>query len=128
MNATDRALLAYAPTNPLLRTDRAIEHQAIARVTSRLSEAVKNAATDFPGLVRALHDNRQLWTILAADVSQPENRLPEMLRAQIFYLSEFTSLHTARVLRGEARAEPLVEINKAVLKGLGDGSPLMGAA
>ena len=128
MNASDRALLAYAPANSPLRTERAIEHQVIAKVTAGLTEAIRNSPNDFPALARALHDNRQLWTVLAADVAQAENRLPEMLRAQIFYLAEFTTIHTARVLRGEARAEPLVEINTAILKGLGDASRLMGAA
>lgn len=76
----------------------------------------------FNALVRALHDNRALWTALAADVAIGTNGLPRSLRAQIFYLAEFTVHHSRRVLAGEAGADVLVDINTAVMRGLRHGA------
>ena len=121
MNATQLARQAYAPTSFPLKSDRAIESQIVGQVTARLRRAATSADTDFPGLVRALHDNRRMWIILATDVADTDNGLSKALRAQIFYLAEFTEVHTAKVLRGEATAEGLIEINTAVLRGLNAG-------
>ena len=46
------------------------------------------------------------------------NGLPRTLRAQIFYLSEFTDHHSRRVLKGEAEVDALIDINLAVMRGL----------
>ena len=55
---------------------------------------------DHPALVRALHDNRALWTTFAADVAIETNELPADLRGRIFYLAEFTQHYSRRVLAG----------------------------
>lgn len=77
-----------------------------------------NPKGSYPALVSALHDNRRMWTTLAADVSDSSNGLPASLRAQIFYLAEFTDLHSQKVMNGTADAQVLIEINTAVLRGL----------
>lgn len=107
-----------------VRTQQDTEYDALARVSHRLYAALKQGKTGFPRLVEALHDNRKLWTVLAMNVADQANALPESLRAQIFYLAEFTQAHTAKVLRKEADAGVLVEINSAVMKGLrAQGAP-----
>lgn len=117
MPAIHEARRAYGgPASPV-RTPRQAEHQVLSAVTARLAAAV--AAGLLPTLAAALHDNRRLWTRLAADVADDGNGLPEELRARIFWLAEFTHAHTGRVLSGQAGAEVLVEINAAVLRGLG---------
>lgn len=55
---------------------------------------------------------------MAADVADPNNQLPEELRAQIFYLAEFTEHHSRLVLAGAATADILVEVNTSVIRGL----------
>ncbi|MHA6327111.1 flagellar biosynthesis regulator FlaF [Roseivivax sp. CAU 1753] len=70
-------------------------------------------------MVQALSDNRRLWTALAADVSAGGNALPDELRARIFFLAEFTETHSRKVLRGRASVLPLLEVNTAILRGLG---------
>jgi flagellar protein FlaF len=72
----------------------------------------------FPKLAEALHENRVLWTALASDVAGEANQLPAELRARIFYLAEFTLLHTSKVLAKQASAVPLLDINAAILRGL----------
>jgi len=121
VNAIELARQGYAPKAFPLKSDRAVESQIISQVTARLRKAAANAATNFPDLVQALHDNRKMWTMLALDVADSDNGLAAPLRAQIFYLAEFTEQHTVKVLRGAASADALVEINTSVLRGLNAG-------
>ena len=55
---------------------------------------------------------------MAVDVADKGNALPKELRAQIFYLAEFTDHHSQQVIRGKATPTALIDINMAVLKGL----------
>lgn len=119
------ALSAYARPDAPVRSPRAIEYDLFAKVTRAITAAVSRGAADRPALVRALHDNARLWRTLAIDVADPGNVLPPPLRAQLFYLYEFTAAHSRKVIDGSARAEVLVEINTAVMRGLrGEGSGL----
>ncbi|MBM1220503.1 flagellar biosynthesis regulator FlaF [Ponticoccus sp. SC2-23] len=118
MNAIEQARRAYGPAHSPTKNARSVEYQAFVNVISRLKKHSAAGAKEFPSLVAALHENRTLWTILAADVADPDNALPETLRAQIFYLAEFTDLQTSKILRGEGTADSLIEINAAVMRGL----------
>ena len=113
MNTSLLAQNAYAPHSTSIRTHQSIEYDAFAKVTSALKKAEASADR-----AQALHQNRSLWTILASDVADPDNELPASLRAQIFYLAEFTSQHTRKVLKNEADAAVLIDINMAVMGGL----------
>ena len=118
MNVIEQARQAYAPTQAAIRTDRSIEAQLISQITARMRQAEAATPPNFPALIAALHDNRRMWTTLAADVADPENALPNTLRAQIFYLAEFTEHHSRLVQRKEASAAALIEVNTAILRGL----------
>lgn len=109
---------AYAQNAAPTRTHRRTEYDAIARITHRMRKA---PSAGFGAVAEALHDNRQLWTILAADVADKANGLPASLRAQIFYLAEFTMQHSEKVLSDNASLQPLIEINTAILRGLKPG-------
>ncbi len=109
---------AYAQTAAPTRTPRDTEYEAISKITHRLKAAAARKATDFGGFVRALHENRRLWNVLASGVSDADNALPNELRARIFYLAEFTEQHSSQMLNNNAVVEPLLEINMAVLRGL----------
>jgi len=88
--------------------------QLFSEITSRLNRQNQS----FAKLAEAIHDNRRLWTTLAVDVADADNSLPKELRAQIFYLAEFTHQHSSKVLNGQASVAPLIEINMAILRGL----------
>lgn len=123
MNAAQQAYGAFSDATSGVKSPSQIEYQAFARVTQALSRTAapeKATAKDggFARLASALHDNLRLWTIVARDVAGGGNALPDGLRSQLFYLSEFTRHHTALVLKGEAEAEPLIEINTAIMRGL----------
>ncbi len=109
---------AYAHQAQATRTPRETEYEAFARITRRLSGAAEEGQAGFASLAGALHDNRSLWTTLAVDVADPGNALPEALRARIFYLAQFTSQHSDKILAGEADVEPLVFINTTIMRGL----------
>lgn len=118
MNVIEQARQAYAPNQIAVRTTRSVEAQLISQITSRLRRFSKMPTTDFPKFIAAIHDNRRLWTTMAVDVADQGNALPRELRAQIFYLAEFTDHHSQQVIRGHADPSALIDINMAVLKGL----------
>lgn len=120
MNAIDLARTAYSTSATPLWMPRTTEYDAFARITHRLKTAAENAAVGFPSLVEALYANRRLWTLLAVDVANDANMLPQSLRAQIFYLAEFTAQHSSKVLDRSAKVDVLVEINRSVMRGLRD--------
>lgn len=118
MNAIQQARQAYAPTQVSIRTDRSVEAQLVSQITARLRKASAGQPASFPALVTAVHENRRMWTALAADVAGRDNALPRALRAQIFYLAEFTEHHSRKILRREADVTALIDINTAILRGL----------
>lgn len=121
MYAHTLAKTAYSNPGQPTRTPRGTEYEVFARITHRLKAAAALDKTQFPSLVRALHENRELWTMLAADVASSGNGLPPQLRAQIIYLYEFTMQHTSKVIGGTATADVLIDINTAVMRGLKQG-------
>lgn len=123
MNAMNMAQRAYAPTTAPIKSNRSMEYDVIAKITYRLKKAIE--ANELGPLLEALHENRKLWRMLAVNVADDGNLLPNDLRARIFYLSEFTNHHTSEVIRKSVSAVPLVEVNTAILRGLrSEGAPL----
>lgn len=119
--------LAYQQNGYLTATKstgspRIIEYQLFSRITGQLSRCVQSDHT-FPDLVAALNENQNLWQTLALDIIDSDNELPAQLRAQLFYLFEFTRKHTSSVLRGEADAQALIDINTSIMRGLRQSPP-----
>lgn len=118
MNALIHSKTGYSRPDATLRPMRSIEYEAFARVTQKLSATWHTRNSDFPALVQALSENLGLWSTLAADVASPGNGLPKALRARLFYLYEFSEVHTGRVLDGKASVDAMIDINTAVMRGL----------
>jgi flagellar protein FlaF len=119
MNTAVLAQSLYARPTRELGTARGIEYKAFSKVTARL--ASWNEKTDsFGSLAEALCENQLLWTVLGADVADQGNQLPASLRAQLFYLTEFTNVQTKKIMAGEAKPQILVEINTSIMRGLRD--------
>ncbi len=112
------AKTAYTNPNQPTRTARDTEYELFARITRSLKQASRPEANDFPSLAKAVHDNRHLWGVLAADISLDENALPSELRARLAYLATFTRLHSQKVLENNASTDVLIEINTAIMRGL----------
>ncbi len=112
------ASFAYRRPDAPVRTPRMVEYDLLARTTQRMTAAWASRDRDFPAFVAALSDNTRLWSTFAMDVADPDNGLPGPLRAQLFYLYEFTAEHSRAVLDNRGSVEVLVDINTAVMRGL----------
>lgn len=117
MTTSFLAKSAYNSVNSAVKTERGTEHAAFERVTAKLSRAARPDA-GMSERAAALHDNRRLWTLMAANVADANNALPQSLRAQIFYLAEFTLQHSRKALTEGLPIAPLIDINTAVMRGL----------
>ena len=116
-------VIAYNQPATPLRTPRAAEYEIIAKVTSQLSLAHQRQSVNRPALLDALLRNERLWSTFAADVAEAENPLPPLLKARIVYLFRFTVEHSQRIREETGDAGVLIDINRAVMKGLrGEGS------
>lgn len=102
---------------------RSIEYEAFAKITRELSSPDENSADYYIKISKALYNNLRLWAILADDIANDNNALPNDLRSKLFYLAEFTRHHTAKVYSGDANPNILVEINTAVMRGLRASPP-----
>ena len=118
MISTSLAQTAYASNSLPVRTERSTEYAAFQTVTARLNRA-RRPETTMSERAGALHDNRKLWTILASDLADEDNGLPQSLRAQLFYLAEFSLLQSRKALDDAEALEALVDINTSVMRGLG---------
>ena len=118
MNVLERAQTGYAAAAIPLRSDRATEYDAIGKISHRLRSAAGKRHQDWPAFVKALSDNRRLWSTLAVDVAQAENELPDDLRARLFWLAEFVDAESRKILRNSGDISVLIEINAAVMQGL----------
>ena len=106
-------------TTSTVKSTRDSESEVIWSVTRRMKRAAQNREANFAGFTATVSDNRRLWTLLSTDVASRGNALPAPIKANILYLGEFVQIHSGAVLRGEADVAPLIDINLAVLRGLG---------
>lgn len=118
MIAHSAARAAYSRPEAPQRNPRDLEYDLLARATKALSLAARGTPRNYPALVAALDENQRLWSALAADVAEPGNGLPAHLRAQLFYLYEFTAQHSQAIRDKDASVEVLIDINSAVMRGL----------
>ena len=119
MSVAAHAQSTYGLNTRTLKTPRDIEYEIIARITGRIQAQLPHQkGRTSAELISALNDNRQLWTAFAADLAGSGNAFPQDLRSRLFYLAEFTIRHTSQVLSGTALADPLVDINTSVMRGL----------
>lgn len=118
LNAFVQAYQNYA-SSPPTKSQKDAEIEIILETTRQLKTAACKRSSNFAEFASCLHRNRKLWTILAVDVADTANSLPDSLRAQIFYLSEFVQDYSRKVLQDDVSIEPLLDVNIAVLRGLG---------
>jgi flagellar protein FlaF len=113
------SLQAYQQAAERAEQPRDSEYRLFGEVTRALMEAAETPADDFKTRIKALDWNRRLWMTLAADCARPNNALAADLRAQIISLSMWVGRHTSAVVRQEEAFEPLIEINRIMMQGLG---------
>jgi len=124
------SLQAYQQAATRAETPRETEYRLFAQVTLALMDAAKCEPTDIRGRIDALDWNRRMWSVLGSACADPENALPEQLRASIISLSIWVGKHTSQVIRRQDDIQALIEVNRMVMQGLrGPGqAPLPAAA
>jgi len=113
------SLQAYQQATARAESPREAEYRLFGQVTRALMAAAELDPSDLRGRVDALDWNRRMWTALASDCAEAGNSLPDALRAGIISLSIWVSKHTSAVIRREDEIEPLIEVNRMIMQGLG---------
>ncbi|SDD90702.1 flagellar protein FlaF [Paracoccus isoporae] len=112
------ALGGYQTAISQVEDARQAEARLLARLTANLARATARPVRDQAEFMQALHDNDRFWSQIAADLAGDGNRLPETLRAGLISLAGFVLGHSAALRRGEGEPQPLIDINRAVIRGL----------
>jgi flagellar biosynthesis activator protein FlaF len=112
------ALSAYQNAATRAEDPRSTEYRLFAQVTRALIKAAEADLLDMKTRSEALDWNRRVWSAFAIDCAEPDNKLPEGLRAAIISLSIFVSKHSSAVMREGADIDILIEINKTIMQGL----------
>lgn len=110
---------AYAQTQKSNMSPREVEAMAFTKAALMLQDALEKE-DDYDGYAAALKFNQLLWTIIQADVVDPENKLPPQLKANILSLSIFVDKQTIKAL-ADAKTRHLnvlININKNLAEGL----------
>ena len=111
-----QAALAYA-ASAAHRNPREQEAEAFQRANAALRQAMSGSEL---ARVRALADNQRLWTTVVDLVRDPDNRLPESLRASIASIG----LAVQREMRAPSPdLDFLVSINENLAAGLAGKAP-----
>jgi flagellar protein FlaF len=121
------SLQAYHRVAQQGENPRETEYRLFGQVTRALIEASQTDDADFQTRINALDWNRRLWGVLASDCARVDNALPETLRAQIISLSLWVGRHSSAIMRREEDFQPLIEVNRIIMQGLG-GAPVSEAA
>ncbi|MBN8646868.1 MAG: flagellar biosynthesis regulator FlaF [Caulobacterales bacterium] len=112
------SLNAYQTLQKKVETPRETEYRLFTQVTRALIEAASLPKTEIARRMDALDWNRRVWTFLASDCYDPNNALPEQLRAGIISLSIFVGKYTSEIMQKDADIETLIDINRTIMQGL----------
>lgn len=117
-------LKAYQGAQNKNMTPREAEAMAFTKAAAMMEEAKRNPGEENL-LAQALRFNQLFWTILQADISDPNNALPNELKANIMSLSIFVDRQSSKasLSRDPADLDSLISINRNLAMGLRDTSP-----
>jgi flagellar protein FlaF len=100
------------------REMRARERQAMDRAI----ELLRMAQQKGPGtreVFEALFYLRRLWSIFLSDLNNPDNELPQQLRAGLISIGIWINKEIERVRTGKTKdLTPMIEINEIIRDGL----------
>lgn len=111
------SLKAYQQAVKVTEDSRGTEFRLFADVTRALMEAGPLPRSD-RRVISAIDWNRQMWSTLALDCANGDNKLAQGLRAQIVSLSIWVAKYSSRVMREGAPVDPLIDINRTIMQGL----------
>jgi flagellar protein FlaF len=100
-------------------TPREVEAMAFTKAALLLEDAKKQTG-NIEEFAKALRFNHLLWTIIQADLTEPDNQLPPEIKANVMSLSIFVDKQTTKALRSSVAADldVLININRNLAAGL----------
>lgn len=118
MSTASLARHAYETSAHVAPTPKTIEADAFKRVTTLLQNSRHGGASSYRDTVEAVYLNKRLWSLIASDLAEDGNLLPQDLKVGLLNLAVFTETQCKQVLDGTGSVDAMIEINRAVLKGL----------
>jgi flagellar biosynthesis activator protein FlaF len=95
------------------------ERDAFDRALSQLRTAEAQGAAAGPARSAAVGSIQDLWNVLIADLLDPENALPESLRADLVAIGLWNMREAGEVLSAPDRSlAALIEVNTSIRDGL----------
>lgn len=118
MPAERNAAGAYGATQNSSLGPREIEARALIKAATLLEAAQKDPVSE--DFKNALRMNWRLWTIFQADLTSPNNPLPDEIKANVLSLSIFVDKQTMSALYEPTaqKAGILININRNLAAGL----------
>ena len=110
---------AYAQQQKRNLSPREVEAMAFTKAALMLEDA-KKVTQNINEYSKALRFNHLLWTIIQADLTDPENQLPPEIKANVMSLSIFVDKQTTKALRSSNATDldVLININRNLAAGL----------
>ena len=110
---------AYQQQQKRNLSPREVEAMAFTKAALLLEDA-KKLTGNIEEYSKALRFNHLLWTIIQADLTEPDNELPPEIKANVMSLSIFVDKQTTKALRSSngADLDVLININRNLAAGL----------
>lgn len=110
---------AYQQQQKRNLSPREVEAMAFTKAAVLLEDA-KQHVNNIDEYSKALRFNHLLWTIIQADLTEPENELPDEIKANVMSLSIFVDKQTTKALRSSTPGDldVLININRNLAAGL----------
>ena len=110
---------AYAQQQKRNLSPREVEAMAFTKAALLLEDA-KTKTKNIDEYSKALRFNHLLWTIIQADLTEPDNQLPPEIKANVMSLSIFVDKQTTKALRSSVATDldVLININRNLAAGL----------
>ena len=85
----------------------------------RLMQVAQGTPAQSPQTIEAFVFVQRLWTVLMKDLCEPENGLPDTLKAGLLSIGLWVMRESDAIVRGEKNdLAALIEINSAICEGL----------
>ncbi len=127
------SVAAYKTNIRETENPREIERRILLRITGEMDryatpfDAAESQAERIDilsdGLRTTLAENIQFWSALRFDLADPDNRLPEELRAALISLALWVERQSSAVIGGDQGLAALVSTNRTIAAGLAGQAP-----
>jgi flagellar protein FlaF len=119
------AAQAYARVAKTGLTTRQLEAEALSRCALDLEAAGSDPGSEGERLLAAIELNRELWSIIAMSLRDPDNPLPLDAKGSMRVLANFVFARTHRIAESmdPSLVRPLAGINRQIAAGLRGSQP-----